>query len=254
MTFRGWIMTLVVGSLLWTMPLRAATVMAPALAAAPAAQAPATEDIHDVRGPVPIPLWWRWLALGGGAVLLAGLSAMTVVMVRRRRAKPLKPHERALLRLEQAQPLAVAGQVREYAGAASDAVRDYIEERFLLRAAHATTEEFFDDILAPTNAMLGVHRDSLLRFLGACDLAKFARLPLPREQMVSLNDLARQFVLDTAPSAAEEKPAPDLKHLAPRSGTKRGEVAERSEAGEGLPVSRLKDPGHRPGGGTARAS
>ncbi len=43
---------------------------------------------------------------------------------------------------------------------------------------------------------------------------------------------------------------PDLKHLAPRSGAKRGEVAERSEAGEGLPVSRLKDPGHRPGGGT----
>ncbi len=44
----------------------------------------------------------------------------------------------------------------------------------------------------------------------------------------------------------------DLKHLAPRSGAKRGEVAERSEAGEGLPVSRPKDPGHRPGGGTGK--
>jgi hypothetical protein len=110
------------------------------------------------------------------------------------------------LRLEQAQPLAVAGQVREYAGAASDAVREYIEERFLLRAAHSTTEEFFDGILAQANTPLGAHRDSLQKFLGACDLAKFARMPLPREQMVSLNDLARRFVLDTAQSAAESKP------------------------------------------------
>ena len=37
---------------------------------------------------------------------------------------------------------------------------------------------------------------------------------------------------------------PDLKHLAPRSEAKRGEVAERSEAGEGLP--RFKTEGSGP--------
>jgi hypothetical protein len=205
-------LTLILGGLLWTTPLWASTAMVPPVPATTSAAGPApssaTEDIRDVRGPVPIPLWWRWLALGGGAVLLAGLGGVAAVVIRRRRAKPLKPHERALLRLEQAKPLAVAGQVREYAGAASDAVREYIEERFLLLAAHSTTEEFFDGIIAQANALLGAHRDSLQKFLGACDLAKFARLPLPREQMVSLNDLARRFVLDTAHDPAESKPEP----------------------------------------------
>ncbi len=212
MKFRALPTILLLAGLLGTTRPWAATVVAPGLAAAPAGRASvpssATEDIRDVRGPIPIPPWWRWWAVAGGAVLLLGLAGVTVVIVRRRHAKPVAPHERALLRLEQAQPLAAAGQVREYAGVASDAVRDYIEERFLLRAAHVTTEEFFDDILAPANAVLGTHRDALLRFLGACDLAKFARLPLPREQMISLNDLARRFVLETASSSAERKPAP----------------------------------------------
>jgi len=208
----GSMLTLLLCGLLWTTPLWASTTLVPPVPATTSAAGPApssaTEDIRDVRGPVPIPLWWRWLALGGGAVLLAGLGGVAAVVIRRRRAKPLKPHERALLRLEQAQPLAVAGQVREYAGAASDAVREYIEERFLLRAAHSTTEEFFDGILAQAKAPLGAHRESLQKFLGACDLAKFARLPLPREQMVSLNELARRFVLDTAHNPAESKPEP----------------------------------------------
>lgn len=208
----GSMLTLVLGGLLWATPLWASTAKVPPMPAMTSAAVPApvaaTEDIRDVRGPVPIPLWWRWLALGGGAVLLAGLGGVAAVVIRRRRVKPLKPHERALLRLEQAQPLAVAGQVREYAGAASDAVREYIEERFLLRAAHSTTEEFFDDIMAQAKAPLGEHRESLQKFIGACDLAKFARLPLLREQMVSLNDLARRFVLDTAHNAAEGKSEP----------------------------------------------
>ena len=212
MKSRGSMLSLVLGALLWATPLWASTAMVPPVPARTFAAAPAplsaTEDIRDVRGPMPIPLWWRWLAVGGGAVLLAGLGTVAAVVIRRRRAKPLKPYERALLRLEQAQPLAVAGQVREYAGAASDAVREYIEERFLLQAAHSTTEEFFDGILAQAKAPLGAHRESLQEFLGACDLAKFARLPLPREQMVSLNDLARRFVLDTAHNPAESKPEP----------------------------------------------
>jgi hypothetical protein len=180
------------------------------VAKAPPAPAPAAastaEDIHDVRGPRPIPSWWRWLAIGGGAALAVGLGAGVALALRRRRAKPLTPAARALLRLEQAQPLAETGQVHAYADAASDAVREYIEERFAVRAAHFTTEEFFAALVAHPDSPLGAHRDSLREFLGACDLAKFARMPLPKEEMLALNQLARRFVVETAQPPPEPRP------------------------------------------------
>jgi len=122
--------------------------------------------------------------------LLLGLGGFTAVVMRRRHAKPLLPHERALMRLEQAQPLALAGQVREYAGAASDAVREYIEERFLLRAAHLTTEEFFENLVAHEDSSLASHRESCFSSSGPATWRSLLACPLARERMVSLNDLA----------------------------------------------------------------
>jgi hypothetical protein len=174
---------------------------------APVASA-ASEDIHDVRGPLHIPPWWRWLAIAGGAALAAGLGATVVLAVRRRRAMLLTPQERALMRLERAQTLAESGQVHAYADAASDAVREYIEERFQVRAAHSTTEEFLEALVAQEDSPLGSHRGSLGEFLGACDMAKFARLPLPKEEMLSLNQLARRFVTETAQPVPEPPPTP----------------------------------------------
>ena len=116
MKTQGSMLTMGIGALLWAAPLWASSPPAPPAPGTASVTAPAsvsaTEDIRDIRGPVPIPPWWRWLALGGGAVALAGAGVAAVVVVRRRRAKPLEPHERALLRLEQAQPLAVAGQMK----------------------------------------------------------------------------------------------------------------------------------------------
>jgi hypothetical protein len=197
---------LALASLLWAAPVWAA---AARVVPAPApVTSSGTEDIHDIRGPLHIPPWWRWLAVGGGAVLAAGLAGGVVLAVRRRRAKSLAAHERALLRLAEARLLAESGQVHAYADAASDAVREYIEERFQVRAAHSTTEEFFDAIVTQADSPLGSHRASLQEFLGACDLAKFARLPLPKEQMLALNQLARRFVLETAQPAPEPRSLP----------------------------------------------
>jgi hypothetical protein len=204
MTARGLFRALVLAGLLGATPAWAAVAAVPTAPAAVAASP--GEDIHDVRGPVHIPPWWRWLAIAGGAVLAVGLCTTIALAVRRHRAKPLTPHERALLRLEQARSLAESGQVHAYADAASDAVREYIEERFPLRAAHSTTEEFFAALVAYVDSPLGTHREALVEFLGACDLAKFARMPLPKEQMLSLNQLARRFVLATAEAAPEHPP------------------------------------------------
>jgi hypothetical protein len=193
-------------ALLWTAP--AAAAVAQALPAPAPVHSASAEDIRDVRGPLHIPPWWRWLAIGGGAACVVSLSAAIVMAVRRRQGKPMTPQERALLRLDQAQTLAESGQVHAYADAASDAVREYIEERFQVRAAHSTTEEFLVDLVACADSPLGSHRKSLVEFLGACDLAKFARMPLAKEEMLSLNRLARRFVLETPQPTPEGHPNP----------------------------------------------
>jgi hypothetical protein len=175
--------------------------LAPSVAvAAPVASVaatPASEDIRDIRGPIAMPNPWRWVVAGGVTLALFVAGGVAAKVMRRRRP-PLTPEQRALARLEEARVLARAGQPREYAAAASDAVRAYIEERFGLGAIHATTEEFLQALVDDEGSPLGAHRQPLLQFLSACDLAKFARFELPAEGMTSLTDLARQFVIATA--------------------------------------------------------
>ncbi len=133
---------------------------------------------------------------------------LVVTTLRRRRRRPLEPHELALKRLDEAQPLVEEGLARAYALTASEAVREYIEARFGLRAAHATTEEFFADLMRPDASQLGEHRKELAEFLGACDLVKFARFELPPEGLATMNELARSFVLATVPGKEPAPPQP----------------------------------------------
>lgn len=181
-----------------------AALAAPAPVPPARSAAASSEDIRDIHGPVAIPSPWRLLAIAGGALVLAGMGATTALVLRRRRARPPTADERALARLEEARVLARAGRPREYAAAASDAVRGYIEERFGLGATHATTEEFLHQLVDDERSPLGPHREPLMQFLSACDLAKFARLQLPAEGMTSLTDLARQFVITTATPPADQ--------------------------------------------------
>ena len=157
-----------------------------------------TEDIRDIRGPIAIANPWRWVWIGGGFVVLAGAVAAGVGIARRRRRRTPTAEARALARLATAETLAAAVRPREYAEAASDAIRAYIEERFGLQATHATTDEFLQELVTRAQSPLGPHRWPLSQFLSACDLAKFARLELPRTSMDALTELARRFVVTTA--------------------------------------------------------
>jgi hypothetical protein len=173
-----------------------------------AASASASEDIRDIRGPISIAPWWRWLAMAAGGLAIVGSAATVLVALRRRRARPLEPYELALKRLDEAQPLADEGLARAYALSASDTLREYIEMRFGLRAAHATTEELFADLVSHDTGPLGEHRKSLTEFLEACDLAKFARLALPPAALATMNERARNFVLATMPTKVGTQCAP----------------------------------------------
>ena len=91
---------------------------------------------------------------------------------------------------------------REFAIAASDVIRKYVEKRFAVIATQRTTEEFLQTLLQTANDALGRHRALLEDFLGQCDLVKFAGTSLAIADMESLFRRARDFVLETGEQSA----------------------------------------------------
>jgi len=170
-----------------------------AAALAPAA-ASARPDIRDIRGPIEIPtVWPTMLMIAGGAALAVLLAALIYWLVGRlRKARIKTPADIALQRLERARALAREGRALELADELSDAVREYIQARFELRAPHRTTEEFLHELLSARQSPVADHREALGEFLGACDLAKFARFTIDVEHMNAMLDAAESFVRTTA--------------------------------------------------------
>ena len=88
-------------------------------------------------------------------------------------------------------------RAREFSIAASDIVRLYIEQRFRVTVTRRTTEEFLRDLLGGSDAALARHQGLLGEFLHQCDIVKFAAQSLTLQNMESLRQSARAFVLAT---------------------------------------------------------
>jgi len=150
------------------------------------------------------------LALIGGVALI-GSSIYGLWRWRRHRAAPvLLPHEIALRRLEDIRTLMQPASAREFSTAVSDIVRRYIEQKFDVTATRRTTEEFLRELLESSSASLARHRGLLGEFLQQCDFVKFAALSLTTQNMESLRQSARAFVLATA--EPEETPSAEKTH------------------------------------------
>jgi hypothetical protein len=159
--------------------------------------APVAEDIRDIRGPIYLLPAWVLPALIGGALLLA-LGIYGLWRGRRNRAaRVLLPHEMALQHLEELSALMQPARAREFSIAASDIVRLYVEQRFSVTATRRTTEEFLRDLLGGSDAALARHQGLLGEFLHQCDIVKFAAQSLTVQNMESLRQSARAFVLAT---------------------------------------------------------
>jgi hypothetical protein len=117
------------------------------------------------------------------------------------------PFEIALDRLEEARRYMTPVQAREFCFAVSEVIRDYIELRFKVRAAHRTTEEFLHDLLEESQNKLVAHQASLAQFLQHCDLAKFALWQFSVPEMEAMHSSARAFVLQSAIDPAAENGA-----------------------------------------------
>jgi Domain of unknown function (DUF4381) len=162
-----------------------------------------TDDIRDIRGPKPLASpWLVWALIGAGilAVLLA--FALWMWIKRRRRAPEMPDFAVALGRLEAARALMQPGRGREFSIEVSGIVREYIERRFNVMAAHRTTHEFLHDLVQSADPSLAAHRDLLGEFLQSCDLAKFGGWNLSTAQMDTMLEGARRFIQSASASAA----------------------------------------------------
>jgi hypothetical protein len=161
----------------------------------------AASDIRDIRGPKPITSPWLMPLIAVTVLSAAGGAYAAWAWNRRRfREASKRPLDIALERLERARPLMlmVPPRAREFSIEVSSAVRDYIEGRFALRAAHLTTDEFLHQLLEPVDSLLAGHRSLLDHFLQTCDLAKFGGWNLAPVDMEAMLQSARQFIVESA--------------------------------------------------------
>ena len=156
------------------------------------------EDIRDIRGPKIEPENW----IATGIIAAAILIAVCAYIVKRQRRgatiRPLSLLEKTLERLEETKPLMQPATAREFASAASEVIRTYIEKRFSVVATQRTTEEFLLALLQGADETLARHRPLLAEFLQKCDYVKFAGASLEVSDMESLLHSARAFVLETS--------------------------------------------------------
>jgi hypothetical protein len=179
---------------------------APGDSSTSAASTDPAQDIRDIRGPKFVfPGWLLPSVLAGGFVLALGAYGAWRWRRRGQRPPSLSPIELALQRLETLRALMLPSSAAEFSVAVSDIVRSYIEQRFGVVATRLTTEEFLRDLLESSHASLARHRALLGKFLHLCDFVKFGGLSLTLQNMESLRQSARSFVLATAqPEKADE--------------------------------------------------
>jgi hypothetical protein len=158
-----------------------------------------TNDIRPIRPPVEIPSGWAWVWWLLVVAVLAALGVAAWLWWQKKRvtmATPalVPPHVRARQRLEAA--LSLLHDPRLFAIAVSDALRMYLEERFLLHAPERTTEEFLLELQESKHLKLE-QKQALGQFLSSCDLVKFARYEPTETALRELLESALRLVDET---------------------------------------------------------
>jgi hypothetical protein len=186
----------------------------------PATNGPAAAPVfQDAPKPlIYIPNGWAWVVWT--AVILALLAAAYFAWRWWRKkpaivTPPVPAHVRARRRLEQA--LAQIGEPKLFSILVSDAIRDYLEERFNFHAPDRTTDEFLIE-LQGSLLLTRAQKSSLGEFLASCDLIKFAKYEPTEMELRGLYQSALRLVNETEPRLAPANvppPAPNLPPAAP---------------------------------------
>lgn len=161
------------------------------------------EDIRMAKPPVDIPAGWIWFWVAVALVVFAVVAWLLwrYWLKEQFTAKPpiirtVPAHITARKRLQAAHRL--LDRPYPFSFAVSDALRHYLEDRFLLHAPERTTEEFLPEV-ETSKALPEELRPLLAEFLFRCDLVKFAREEPSREELEQLHRVAFRIVDETTP-------------------------------------------------------
>lgn len=168
------------------------------------------QTIRDLKPPVVLetPLWqrlWPWLAILG-AVILVGSAIFWLMRKRKQRPvvapppPPAPPADQvafeALKALrEDREGLLARGDFERFSVKVSGVLRVYLLNRFGLPAIDRTTEETLEAL--KHMRFSEKTRKTFEEFFVDCDLVKFARETLERNDMIYLIDLAWRLVEET---------------------------------------------------------
>ncbi len=167
------------------------------------AQAPdnsRAEDIHDIKGPVPLPDSNRFLIPGAAASALLIIAALLFFFLRRRRPKAVAPPPDVIALAELDRARILMEQPLVYAERISTILRQYIEARFQILSTRQTTIEFFSRLKNGTTiAEMDIknHAGELQECMEQCDIAKFARSTPNRDSMAGMDQAVRNFIETT---------------------------------------------------------
>jgi len=158
----------------------------------------ASLDINDIAPPAKFPFGWKSILIVVGCV--AAAAAAFLILWKRRRIREkiipkLPAHEIAYRKLEEllARELVEKKLYREFTAEVADILREYIEDRFRLKAPERTTEEFLVEV-SPALPVDAEKKDILKKFLLHSDLVKFAALEPSVEDVERTFATCRDFI------------------------------------------------------------
>ena len=161
-------------------------------------------EIKEIVPPTDLPRSFSpgFYLLIAGVLLMAGVLSGYFYWWKKKKkaldAPKVPPHDIAYRELEVllSEKLIEQGEIKTFYLRLSNILRDYIENRFSLRAPERTTEEFLLD-LRSTDLLMVSQKDLLKAFLKHCDMVKFAKLHPSMQEIQKTFDSCKQLIEET---------------------------------------------------------
>ena len=163
----------------------------------------AAVDLHPPLGAIPLhvskdPSIWPRVIVGLILLFVMGFFAWYHLALSRKAARRRSAYEIASARLAKLlrSPSVDPDQIDVFFVELSSIVRQYLEDRFELRAPELTTEEFLEQMSGSPD-LSSDHQPLLRQFLSRADLVKFANVVPTEADIEQSVDAARTFLDET---------------------------------------------------------